>query len=204
MIYLLAQCKLGKEFATADAINGLGALKNTVTLAVAPRRVGTRPRKDGKGDALVDLPLLPGILFIAIEPDTWHRIRRREPWHILRDGLGNVLRAPVILEEIKPRKGEAVPSTWVSVQGFVQRAEQEAQRQEENFEAGLRVRRYRKGDRLRIVGDMLHGQLRGYVVNFVGLDDKGKIVAEVEGMQMLGKPVKVTLNPQDAVDWAAE
>lgn len=196
-LYLLAQCKPGKEFATADAINGLGSLNNILTLAVAPRRVSTRPRKDGKGDTLVDLPLLPGILFIAIDPDTWHRIRRRDPWHVLRDGLGNVLRPPSKSEDILPR-------TWESVRGFAHRAEQEALRQEENFEAGLRVRRYRKGDRLRIVGDMLHGQLRGYVVNFVGLDDKGKIVAEVEGMQMLGKPVNVTLDPQDAVDWAAE
>lgn len=197
-LYLLAQCKPGKEFATADAINDLGAL------AVAPRRVSTRPRKDGKGDTLVDLPLLPGILFIAIDANTWHRIRSRDPWHVLRDGLGNVLRPPNILEEIKKRKKEVTPKAWESVRGFVQRAEEEALRQEVNFEAGRRVRRYRKGDRLRIVGDMLYGQLRGYVVNFVGLDDKGKIVAEVEGMQMLGKPVKVTLNPQDAVDWAAE
>lgn len=180
MIYLLASTKRAAEFATADAINAMGGL------AVVPRRVDIITRKDGKREWEYR-PFLPNYLFLAIPAPMWHQItfyRLIGPEGIL----------PPVRKQL-----ELLPRTWGDFQDFAQRAEVACDRRIEQFEAGLRVAVYRKGDKLRILGDMLDGQLRDKLATFVGLDRKGQIVAEVQGMELMGKPVKVTLGPTQAM-----
>lgn len=196
MLYLLARTKARHEFATADAINDLGAV------AVVPRKVFTTPPKDGKPANYDFRPLIPGAMFLAIDPITWHRIKSNQKGYTLHDAQGRKLRAPTMIEDILPR-------TWSGgrdggVQGFAERAEMEAQRQVDRFEAGLKVVRYKAGDKLRIVGDLIHGQLRDHFARFVRIDDKGRIEAVVDGLEMMGKPVHVRLQAHDVDGIAAE
>lgn len=180
MIYILGSTKRGAEFATADAINNMGGL------AVVPRRVDIITRKDGKR-AWEYRPFLPNYLFLAISAPMWHQISALRLF-----GPTGIL--PPIRKQL-----DLLPRTWGEFQDFAQRSEFACDRRIEQFEAGLRVAVYRRGDKLRILGDMLDGQLRDKLATFVGLDRKGQIIAEVQGMELMGKPVKVTLGPMQAM-----
>jgi hypothetical protein len=204
MMHILARVRSGHEFATADAINAMmhrpdqdGDLRPIGALAIVPRKVIVMPAKDGKAAYPDDRPLLPGVMLLAMDPLTWHRLKSNRKGYILMDKKGRKLHSPHKIEDILPR-------TWSGVQSFAERAEMEAQRQEDRFQAGLKVVRYKAGDKLRIVGDLIHGQLRDHFARFLRIDGKGRIEAMVEGMEMMGKPVKVTLQPHDVDGIAAE
>jgi hypothetical protein len=186
MMYILAYAPSGKEFATADAINALGAL------AVVPRKVIFA---DGLPGGYGYRPFLPRYMFLAIDPLTWSRIIHWQ--HPLRDDTGKVLQPPGYCDEILPR-------TWVDFQGFAERAEMAAQIRIEQFEAGNRVAGYKPGDRIRILGDLLDGQLKDRLATFVKLDGQGHIIATPDGVEMMGKPIRVTLAAHDVEGIAAE
>ena len=89
------------------------------------------------------------------------------------------------------------------MQGFADRAERDAAFRIEQWETGLRVARYRRGDRVRIMGDILFGELANLMGEFVRIDRKGRIIVRAEGKTMLGRPIEVTLDPSQ-VRLAAE
>ena len=183
MIYILASTSLNREFATADAINDIGGH------AIVPRRVVITD----KGPAY--RPFMPNYLFLALTERMWSRILHRNRDCILVDNH-RILPPPRHLDDILPR-------TWSSFQDFAHRAEVECQKRVEQWETGLQVARYRPGDKLRIVGEMLQGQLSGHFARFLRMD-KGRIVAEVEGMTMMGKPFSVVVDAGQVRGIAAE
>ena len=184
-LYLLARTHSRHEFATADAINDLGAV------AVVPRKVAIIPAKDGKGERIEYTPLLPRMMFLACTEQQWHTFSAKR----LHGPLG-------ILPPIR-RELEILPRTWASFQDFAARAEQECEYRLGLHEAGRKVRNYRPGDMLRIIGgDLLDGQLRDQLGKFVKLD-RGRVVVET-GVMLMGKPVVARLEPGDVMGVAAE
>ena len=186
MIYILASTANRYEFQTADAINDAGGI------AIVPRRVDI---VDGQP---VYRPFLPNYMFLALSEQQWHQFhngplywmkpqRNSEPVRTILPPFRKVL--------------DILPRTWADFQGFAERAEMACQRRLEQWETGLKVARYRKGDKLEILGNLLFGQLQGQVAEFLHLDRGGKIVATVEFM---GKPIKATLEPRDVQGIAAE
>ena len=185
MIYMLARTHSRHEFATAAAINELGAL------AVVPRAVSIIPAKDGKPERIEYRPLLPRALFLACTDEQWHHMQ------------GNRLHGPQgILPPIR-RDLLILPRTWADFQAFAARAEQECEYRRGMHEMGRKVRNYRRGDIIRIIGtDMLDGQLRDQLARFVRLD-KGRVVVET-GVMLMGKPVTARLDPAHVTSMAAE
>ena len=193
-MYILATTRTGQEFATADAINSMmhrpdpdGDLRPAGALAVVPRRIIIAPGKDGKRATYEYKPFLPNYVFLAMDELLWSRIISRNKATILRDDRHRTIQPPRHQDDILPR-------TWASFQTFAARAEIEAQRQIDTFEAGQRVTRYSKGDKLRIIGDMMDGQLHGLWARFLRMEN-GRAVVEPEGMTMLGKQITVRLEP---------
>lgn len=180
MIYILASTKRAAEFDTADAINAMGGV------AVVPRRVDIITRKDGKR-AWEYRPFLPNYLFLTMPAPMWHQINFYRLF-----GPDGIL--PPVRKQL-----ELLPRTWSQFQDFAQRAETACDRRIEQFEADMKVATYRRGEKLRILGDMLDGQLRDKLATFMGLDKQGRIIAEVPGLEIMGKPVKVTLQPTQAM-----
>lgn len=178
MMHILTHAAQSHEFATADAINELGAL------AVVPRRVDFAP----DGQSYSYRPFLPNYLFCVMTEAQWHSIHRDRLFR--PDGS--------ILPPIR-RILDILPRTWGEFQGFAARAELACEYRIEQFETGRKVRRYKAGDRLRIIGDMLDGQLRDKLARFIKLDGKGGIVVQVEGLEFMGKPIRATLKPGQAM-----
>ena len=186
---ILAITKRGAEFATADAINDMGGM------AVVPRQVTIIPAKGDQPARYDYRPFLPNYLFLSLTEAQWYQCRQ-DRLFIAREGVRT------ILPEFR-RVLDILPATWADFQGFADRAEMACNLRIEQFETGLRVARYRPGDRLRIVGDLLDGQLRDRLARFVRMDG-GKVIAEVDGMTMLGKPVTARLDGWDVEGIAAE
>lgn len=180
-IYLLARTHSRHEFDTAAAINDLGAL------AVVPRKVAIIPAKDGKPERIEYSPLLPRLMFLACTESQWHE------WHSHRlHGPQGIL--PPIRREL-----DILPRTWASFQDFAARAEQECEYRLGLHEAGRKVRNYRPGDMLRIIGgDLLDGQLG----EFIRLEH-GRVVVQTK-LVMMGKPVVARLQPGEVMGVAAE
>lgn len=185
MIYILASTKRAAEFDTANAINAMGGL------AVVPRKVEVVPAKDGKPERMEYRPLLSRMLFLACTESQWHQMQTER-----------LFGPQGILPPIK-RDLFILPRTWGDFQAFAQRSEQECAYRIEMHEMGRKVRNYRKGDLLRIIGgELLDGQLRDRFARFVKLD-KGKVVAETDVM-MMGRPVVARLDPTHVTALAAE
>lgn len=184
-LHLLIATRARYEFATEDAINDAGAM------AVVPRRVEIIPAKDGKPERTEYRPLIPRMMFLACTEAEWHKFNG-----------GRLFNGGKLLPPIR-REIEILPRAWADFQGFAARAEQECQYRIGLHEAGRKVRNYRRGDVLRIIGsDMLEGQLRDQLARFVKLD-KGKVVVET-GVVIMGKPVMARLDPGQVTGMAAE
>lgn len=189
MIHILASARPHYEFATARAINDLGGI------AIVPRRV------DMVDGAQVYRPFLPNYMFLALTEGQWHQFHgARLFWDKPRRN-GDPVRT--ILPEFR-KVLDLLPRTWGDFQAFADRAEQACLRRIEQYETGLKVAAYRRGDKLRIVGNMLDGQLAGHMAEFMALDTQGRIVVKVVGMEMMGKPVTATLKPGQVQGIAAE
>lgn len=194
LLYILATTRTHAEFATADAINDICAASNSGGLAVVPRKMFTAPKHPMGYDYA---PFLPNFIFLALPLDIWSGMIHRAKGFILRDHEGRVLQAPRHQLDILPR-------TWGDFQGFAQRAEMECQRGIERLQSGQKVAKFSRGDKLRIIGaDLLYGQLAGQFARFVRLD-KGQVIAEVDGVAMMGKPMLARLDPGQVEGIAAE
>jgi protein involved in polysaccharide export with SLBB domain len=185
VIYILASARARYEFDTEAAINDAGGF------AVVPRWVEIIPAKDGKPERMEYRPLLPRMMFLACSESQWHQFH------------GKRLHGPNgILPPIR-RDLEILSRTWADFQSFAARAEQECEYRIAMHEQGRKVRNYRRGDIIRIIGtDMLDGLLRDQLARFVKLD-KGKVIAETSVMFM-GKPVTARLDPAHVTGMAAE
>lgn len=203
-IYILATTRTGQEFATADAINNLlhrpdpdGDLRSMGATAVVPRKVQNIPAKDGKPASYEYRPFMPQYIFLAMSEGAWHKTQRDPMHHTKPNGQRGILQPPRKALDILPR-------TWGEFQDFAARAEAACNRRIEQIERGEAVARYRKGDKLRILGDMANGQLRSEVAEFLRLDAKGRIIAQSVGIEVLGKPFTMTLDAGDVEAIAAE
>lgn len=185
MGYIVATTKSNFEFRTADAINDAGGF------AVVPRRVEIV--KDKAGKVSYDYrPFLPNFIFCAISEQQWHEYQTKRLF-----GTSGIL--PLMRREL-----DILPRTWIDFQGFAERAERACDLRIEQFEAGRRAWRYRKNDMIEIIGsEVLNGQLKGCMARFVRIDGKGRIEAIVDGVTIMGKPVRVAVDPGD-VRMAAE
>lgn len=180
MMHILAHAHRSYEFQTADAINDMGGF------AVVPRKVEI-VTKDGKTDYEYR-PFLPNFIFCALTEEQWHTINRKRLF-----GLKGIL--PPIRKEL-----DILARSWGDFQGFAERSETECSVRIEKFETGQKVARYRKGDMIRIIGaDMLDGQLKDKLARFLKINGAGQIEAEVQGVEMFGKPVQVRLGPGDVM-----
>ena len=180
-LYLLARTHASAEFATADAINDAGGF------AVVPRAVSIVPAKDGKPERVEYRPLLPRMLFLACTEAQWHLFATKR-----LHGPQGIL--PPIRREL-----DILPRTWADFQAFAARAEQECEYRRGLHEAGRKVRSYRPGDMLRIIGgDLLDGQLG----EFIRLEH-GRVVVQTK-LVMMGKPVVARLQPGEVMGVAAE
>ena len=189
MIHILASTSTRYEFATADAINDMGGI------AIVPRQVTIL---DGKA---VYRPFLPNYMFLALSEAQWHDFHTARLFWLKPQRNGDPVRT--ILPPFR-KVLDLLPRTWADFQGFAQRAEMACQRRIDQHEAGMRVASYRRGDKLQIIGDLLDGQLHGQIAEFLHLDQQGRIVATVKGVQMMGKPIRVTLQPGQVEGMAAE
>ena len=188
MIHILASTRPHHEFATAAAINAMGGI------AIVPRRCDVI---DGQP---VYRPFLPNYMFLAISERQWHEFHAGPMFHDRprKNGATRTILPPF-------RKVlDILPRTWGQFQEFAERAEFACQRRLDQWETGIKVARYRKGDKLQIIGDLLDGQLSGHIAEFMHLDKRGRIVATVQGVEMLGKPITVRLEPGDVQGIAAE
>lgn len=190
ILRILATAPRGREFAIADAIDALGGL------AVVPRQVTITEAKDGKAAIYDYRPFLQNFLFLSLDALLWHRIQTRAKGCILRTDDGRILPPP-------RRQLDILPRTWADFQGFADRAELACELRIEQHETGAQVARYRQGDILRILGDLLDGQLRDKLAKFISMEG-GKIVVEVQGMDMMGKPLLARLDGWDVEGVAAE
>jgi len=204
MMYILATTRTGQEFTTAEAINRMmhrpdpdGDLRPAGALAVVPRRIVIVQGKDGKSATYEYRPFLPNYVFLAMDELLWSRIIGRNKDCILRDDRARTIPPPFHQDDILPR-------TWADFQAFAHRAELACARRIEQIERGDAVARYRRGDKLRILGDMTQGQLRAEVATFLRLDAKGRIVAESVGVEVFGKPFTMTLDAVQVEAIAAE
>jgi hypothetical protein len=179
MIHILASTANRHEFNTADAINEAGGI------AIVPRRVDI---VDGQP---VYRPFLPNYMFLALTEAQWHEFHNGPLYWMKPQRSGEPVRT--ILPPFR-KVLDILPRTWADFQGFAQRAEMACERRMEQWETGLKVARYRKGDKLEILGGLLFGQLQGQIGEFLHLDGHGNIVAKLE---MMGKPIKATLQPGD-------
>jgi transcription antitermination factor NusG len=199
-MYILATTRTNHEFATADAINAMGAL------AVVPRKVQHIPAQNGKRASYDYRPFMPQYIFLAMTEAQWHEIHSRpmywdKPVGKTKDG--QIITKRIILDP--PRRAlDILPRTWADFQAFAHRAELACDRRIEQIERGDAVARYRRGDKLRILGDMTQGQLRAEVATFLRLDAKGRIVAESVGVEVFGKPFTMTLDAVQVEAIAAE
>jgi hypothetical protein len=189
MIYVLASARPSYEFTTARAINDMGGI------AIVPRRVDV---VDGKP---VYRPFLPNYMFLALTEAQWHQFHTGRLFHDKPQRNGDPIRT--ILPEFR-KVLDLLPRTWGQFQAFADRAEMACLRRIDQWETGLKVAAYRRGDKLRIIGDMLDGQLSGRMAEFMALDTQGRIVVKVTGMEMMGKPVMATLKPGQIEGIAAE
>jgi hypothetical protein len=179
-LHILARTHSGKEFATAKAINDLGAY------ALVPRKVSIIPAKDGKPERIEYSPLLPRLMFLACTEDQWHQFSAKR-----LHGPNGIL--PPIRRELV-----ILPRTWSSFQDFAARADQECEYRRGMHEQGRKVRNYRPGDMLRIIGgDMLDGQLG----EFIKLEH-GRIVVQTK-LILMGKAVVARLQPGEVMGVAA-
>ena len=190
-LYILATTRIGHEFATADAINDIGAL------AVVPRKVQHVPSQIGKRASYDYRPFMPQYMFLAMTEAQWHQIHTAPIYWTKPNGQRGILPAPRRALDILPR-------TWGEFQAFAHRAEMACDRRIEQIERGEAVARYRHGDKLRIIGDMATGQLRSQVAEFLRLDGKGRIIAQSVGMDIMGKPFTMTLDAGDVEAIAPE
>ena len=184
-LHLLAYAPRGQEFEIAEAVNDLGGM------AVAPRRVDI---VDGKP---LYRPFLPNYIFLAMGDLLWHQIRTRQKGFLLVGKNGRPLAPPWIKDNILPR-------TWGDFQDFAERSEFACQRRMEQWETGLRVASYELGDILEIAGDLLAGQIKDCFAEFLHLDNQGRIVAKIQGAEMMGKPIIATIDPRRVTKIAAE
>jgi hypothetical protein len=186
VIHILASTRPHYEFAIADAINDQGGI------AIVPRRLDIVDKRP------VYRPFLPNYMFLALTEQQWHLFhggplywmkprRNAEPQRAVLPPFRKVL--------------DILPATWGQFQGFAERAETACDRRMEQWETGIKVARYRKGDKLQILGGLLFGQLHGQIGEFLHLDGHGNIVARLEFM---GKPITATLDPKDVRGMAAE
>jgi hypothetical protein len=181
MIYTLARTRQGHEFAAAEAITALGAL------ATAPRKVHITPPKDGKPERPEYAPILPRLLFIASTEAQWYAMTKRRMIH------NGKLLPPLFREFIIP------PYAWHQFQDFAARAEQECEYRRGLHEQGRKVRNYRPGEMLRIIGgDMLDGQLG----EFIKLEH-GRVVVQTK-LILMGKAVVARIDPSNVTGMAAE
>jgi len=189
MIYILASTQTRYEFATSDAINDMGGI------AIVPRRVDIL---DGKP---VYRPFLPNYMFLALSEAQWHQFHTARLFHMKPQRNGEPVRT--ILPPFR-KVLDILPRTWADFRAFAERAEQACQRRIDQWETGLRVASYRRGDMIQIIGDLMGGQLHDPLAEFLHLDRQGRIVAKVQGMEMMGKPVSVTVRAEQVRGIAAE
>jgi transcription antitermination factor NusG len=185
MMYILATTRTNHEFATADAINEMGAL------AVVPRKVTITPAKDGQPERIDYSPLLPRMLFVACGEDQWHHMQAKR-LHGLRG----------ILPPIR-RQFDIIPRTWDEFKKFAQAAEQECAYRIGMHEAGHKVRSIRPNDIIKMIeghiGDYELAGRMGRVIKVEG----GKVHVKTD-IEIMGKPVTARLDPQQVQGIAAE
>jgi len=180
VIHILASAKTHHEFATADAINDLGGC------AIVPRKVIIRDNKP------IFTPFMPNYIFLALTEAQWHEFHAGPLYWMKPQRNGEPVRT--ILPPFR-KVLDILPRTWADFQDFAVRAEMACQRRLDQWETGLRVASYRRGDILQIIGPLLGGQLNDPVAEFLHMDAQGRIVAKVRGVEILGKPVNVALRP---------
>lgn len=184
-LYLLARTHARAEFATADAINDLGAV------AVVPRAVSIIPPKDGKPERIEYRPLLPRMLFLACTEAQWHQFSAKR-----LHGPQGIL--PPIRREL-----DILPRTWASFQDFAARAEQQCEYRRGRHEAGKKVANMRRGDIVEMInGSIGDLELRGKMGKYLGVKD-GKVHVQTDVL-LMGKPVVARLEMGDFVGVAAE
>ena len=174
---ILAQTRPSDVCDVCDAINAIGAL------AVAPRRVDLLRSAKQRRPELVESPILGGYFFAAMTDDDWHQCKA--------DRIAFTVLQPISEPE------------WRRVEAFCQRAEMDYQVRMGQLEAGRRLSEYNPGDALQLLG----GLFADHLATFMRLDESGQvpmIKAVVQGVELMGKPVEVTVDPVQARKWAAE
>ena len=170
MMRLLAYAPTGREFATSDALNDIGAS------AICPRKVNLIRLPKQRRPQIVEEPFLRGYMFCTMTAAQWHQAKRDNITFTTCREIG--------------------PGEWRNVQAFAARVEQDYQYRMAQIEAGNRLSEYNPGDALEILG----GVMQGHMATFLRLHD-GKvpmIEAQIADMELLGKPIRVTLDPINA------
>lgn len=195
---ILATAPRGHEFAVADAINELVGLDG---LAIVPRQVSIAYDKDGKQVSYDYRPFLPNYIFLSLTEAHWYHMKANRLFHMKPTKDGDPVR--VILPELR-RVLDILPRTWQHFTDFAQRAELACDLRIEQHKRGVAVRRYKQGDVLRIVGgDLMAGQLHDKLAKVLRLDGD-RITVEVQGLELMGKPVTATLDGWNVEGIAAE
>lgn len=176
MTYILAYTRHGAELETAEAITTIGAF------AVAPRKVDLIRLPKQRRPQIVESAFIANYIFAAMTAEQWHQCRA---------------------DRIAFTTCRAIsPGEWPRVQAFCARIEQDYQHRMAQIEAGNRLSEYAPGDLLEILG----GAMVGRMAEFRKLHE-GRvpmIEAQVQGLELLGRPVTVMLDPVNARRMAAE
>ena len=190
MMYILAYAPSGKEFATADAINALGAL------AVVPRKVEETRNKERK-HVIIESPALPNYMFLSISERIWHKIMAG----MLVKGKTTHIHT---VAEIGSKE-------WERVQNFLAEVEMDYQyrmaliedREWQSRHPGPPpserpyIAPYNVEEKLHLLG----GDLEARFIQSLGTQAAPMIEVEVT---MFGRPVKAKVEPDKVKRWAAE
>lgn len=192
---MLARTHSRHEFATADAINELGAL------AVVPRKVAVIEATKTEPRRREDVPFVSKYIFLAVTPEQWHRVHTGR----LYAPSGKLLPAPIRVLEINPSEWRGTKNGNGGCQGFFTRAEEAYQRRAEQFDTGGTVARYKRGDKLRIIGpDLLTGQMSVQIAEFIRMDQHGRADVHFNGLAMFGRPISTNISLDQIEGIAAE
>ena len=171
---ILATASPSEVFNVCEAINDLGGL------AVAPRKVELVRLPKQRRPQIVESPFLGAYFFASLSANDWHATK--SDYRTVQ---------------------EIGPTEWRHVQAFCARVEQDYQLRMGQYEAGRRLEEYNPGDALQLLG----GLFADHLATFQRLDESGPvpmIKATVQGVELLGRPVEVTVDPINAKRWAAE
>ena len=168
--HLLGYAPRGTEFDVEAALNEMGAF------AVVPRKVDLIRLPKQRHPSIVESPVWANYIFASMTPEQWQQARADRLIFSTVAWIG---------------EGE-----WRRFQAYAARIEQEYAARMAQIEAGQRLSEFNPGDALQLLGGLFEGRLATFRRLIEGRVPM--IEAEVQGLQLIGKPVVIKVDPVNA------